>query len=757
MLIQLLFSTARPTPFFNERRSNASGFLATLLFFAVVFLWSQTAFSQAQAPIQGSIQGPSNTESTSVGELHLQGTSGNSNALLLDTNIQANVVGLIATINLTQRFKNDTDEWVNGRYVFPLPENGAIDGMTMTIGERVIKGEIKEKQAAKKVFEAAKKAGKKASLLEQHRPNMFSMSVANIPPRSEVVANIRIIDRVVYQNQTFSLRFPTTITPRYIPGTPIALNLDTEQEVMINEHSGWAANTDVVPDANDITPPQTHSKVDQTTHHFSFMLTLNAGIGLANIGSQTHAIDLLNASHIYDANGSNNQQFSAKQVHTVSLTNKREPMNQDLVVTWSPIKTQAPTAALFQQQLGGEHFSMAMLLPPTANVVQALPTETTFIIDSSGSMAGESMRQAKRSLQFALNKLSPSDRFNVIDFDSNFRPLFDRPKLATDSHLNQAMRMVQNLTADGGTEMFAPLDFALQTPTYENYLKQVIFITDGSVGNESQLFKLIHDKLGDARLFTVGIGSAPNAYFMRKAAQFGRGKFTYVDYASNADQVMQSLFETISKPVARDLVVDYEVGNGATHSASAIEQFPAKIPDLYAGEPVMIVTKSSDALRSINVSGTLLGNAWSRKLSSSSTSNTTDNIDAIWARQKVAHLMDSLSMSAMTQEQVKPAVIALGIKHHLLTRYTSFVAVEQTPSKPAELKSHNKKVANLMPKGSAMPIPQTATPATLLGVMGSGFLLLGLCVRNRRFYNKLLLLITQYGVLKTANVKSTNI
>ena len=720
----------------TQRRIIRHSCLLMAILFSNILMFSQVVF--AQKVIHHTVISEKNdaeNQQNSAGELILENKHGQeTGAVILDSEIDAEVNGMIATIKMQQRFKNDSDEWVNGRYVFPLPENGAVDGLTLKIGDRKIVGVIKEKEAAKKTFEAAKKAGKKAGLLQQHRPNLFSMAVANIPPQGEVVAQITLINRVRYDQQVFSLRLPTTLTPRFIPGAlnqkHVKLDLEETQDVAINTTSGWGANTDIVSDAAGITPPQKHATSDEISNHFSFELTLNAGVELANIVSKTHAInaDELTTNHA--------SKHSAKTLQ-ISLTKGMEKMDRDLVLTWEPVSTAAPTAALFQQVLNDEHYSMAMLLPPTAKIPNTLPREVTFIVDSSGSMSGTSMEQAKQSLYLTLDQLTPQDRFNVIDFDSDYRPLFNEPQLANPRHLSLAKRMVNNLNADGGTQIYAPLNYALESRSNasnaDQYLKQIIFITDGSVGNEQQLFQLISDKLGDARLFTVGIGSAPNSHFMSKAAQFGRGSFTYVANVSETVEKMSELFEKINHPIALDLSIKYpEQDNGVN-----IEQYPQKIPDLYAGEPVVVLVKSSQALNQVEISGSLLGNAWQRTLegrggtnNSNHKFNNTDNIDALWARKKVAHLMDSLHIGSQIESQVKPQVIKLGIEHHLLTQYTSFVAVEEVISRPEQVTVNNKSVSNLMPKGNTMAVPQTATPTDLLAIMGFLFLLLGTLCRS---------------------------
>ena len=286
--------------------------------------------------------------------------------------------------------------------------------------------------------------------------------------------------------------------------------------------------------------------------------------------------------------------------------------------------------------------------------------------------------------------------------------------------------MVNNLVADGGTEMVGALKFAVEQMSEPSYLKQIVFITDGAIGNEAELFKLISTQLGDSRLFTVGIGSAPNAYFMNKAAKFGRGSYTTIHYQNQVQVKMAELFSKITKPLMRDVSLDWP---------HPVEQYPQRIPDLYAGEPITVLVKSDQPLRTTIARGALLGTHWEQTLSLNQTSskeNSADNLDTVWARAKVADLMDKLVTGELSQDEAKKGITELGIEHSIVTKFTSLVAVEQTPSKPTHLKAKHQNVPNLMPKGSAMPLPQTATPATLLTMLGGLMILLSAIFKRRQ-------------------------
>ena len=685
-----------------------------------VCLVALMSMNSAQASInQNNID---NIANNTTAELTINSANGQTNtAILLDTAISGEVNGMLANITVKQTFKNDSDEWVNGRYVFPLPEGAAVDSLIMQIGERIIKGEIKEKEAAKKTFEHAKRQGKKAGLLQQHRPNLFSMAIANIGPYESIIATITFIDRVQYKNDTFSLRLPTTFTPRYIPNAPIVLSPAQHQqlahklqtELSENSHveiatgNHWAANTGRVPDAADITPPQVYGNTDQTSHRFSMDISIKSGLNLQQVSSTTYPIS-------YHDNG--------VEV-SVALSNGHELMNSDLILEWSPIVGTAPKAGLFRQELNNEHFNMVMITPPAVSATVSLPRDVIFIIDSSGSMAGQSMSQAKQALHDALAYLNTNDRFNIIDFDSQYRPLYSRSQTVSYDHLAQAKSMINQLVADGGTEMLGALKFALNSHNDDAYLKQIIFITDGAIGNESELFALINSRLNKARLFTIGIGSAPNSYFMNKAAKFGRGTYTFINDLSKVQNTMDKLFAKITKPVLRDVRIEWP---------TEVEQYPARIPDLYAGEPINIMVRSAKPISSVKVSGTMLNTPWTQSISAKlEQPSNANNLDAIWARQKIEKLMDQYHTGERTQEQIRPEIIKLGIDHHILSKFTAFVAVESVPSKPQHLEAKQKNVASLMPIGSAMPVPNTATSAALLNLLGLLCLWLGMVFRGR--------------------------
>lgn len=652
-------------------------------------------------------------EQASAGSLLFKTANGYSPALHHHSEAQVTITGLLARVVLRQTFENVTDDWVEGMYVFPLPEGAAVNRMVMEIGERRILAEIREKQAAQRLYDQAVREGRRAALTRQERPNLFTQALANIGPGEKVVIELQYHERVNYRDQTFSWRLPTTLTPRYIPG---AVKQDADTQVMLEHNSGWgwALPTEEVPDAHRITP-FVHPTPQPDTNNIAITISLNAGMPLAQIRGSYHELDVQ----------------ALGETHRITPLRQSIPMDRDFEVQWQTQAGQAPDAAFFTERIDGEDYALLMILPPRMEQGGlALPREVVFIIDTSGSMGGVSIEQAKASLELALSRLSPHDRFNVIEFNSYHQALFPRP-VAADAHaLRQARSFVQRLNADGGTEMAPALNEALRHPAPEGYLKQVIFITDGSVGNEAALFELIHQQLGDARLFTVGIGSAPNSYFMTKAAEFGRGTFTFIGDQAEVAEKMQSLFTRLESPVLSDINIRWPV---------PVEAWPARIPDLYQGEPLLISAKIADAhatgwpaRAAIEVNGLQAQQSWSRKLTTPGAAAGNSGIAAHWAEQKIAALLDE-KVRGRPEAEVREAVLAVALQHQLLSPYTSFIAVEETPTRPLDQALTPAPVPNLLPQGqqvTSLMYPRTATPLLLNWLIGSCALLALLGLRR---------------------------
>jgi Ca-activated chloride channel family protein len=632
-----------------------------------------------------------------TGSLLMRMEQGYVTATLLNTDVNITVNGLVARVSVMQEFKNEGGEWVEGTYVFPLPDKAAVDHMRLYIGDRYIEGEIQEKEQARKAYEQAKQAGKKTSLVEQQRANLFTTSVANIAPGETVIVEIEYMEDVQFDNGVFSLRYPMTLTPRYIPGRALPDKVG----------SGWSSDTDEVSDASQITPPMVSAS---RAHKVSLQASVNAGVPLEIIASRYHPVNVTETSGHY----------------AVTLAGNRVPMDHDFELLWRPVASSSPRAMVFTETLQGEPHYLLMVMPPDigeATTVR-MPREMIFIVDTSGSMHGVSIEQAKRALQRALGGLQPEDRFNVIEFNSHANPLFATSVAADVAALSSAKDFVRQLQANGGTNMRPALQHALRSAASEPHLKQIIFITDGAVGNEEGLFALIETGLGNARLFTVGIGSAPNSWFMRKAAEAGRGSFTTISSLHEVGEKMDRLFQKLEQPQVTNIAVQWP-------SSVVVDPYPAVVPDLYLGEPVTVKVKASGTFRpgdSVRIVGDSVSGAWTRDLALN-ISEDSPGVAALWARARIGNLLDLERRGADAQETRK-AIVDTALKHHLVSKHTSLVAIDKTPARESTDPLKTEQVANLMPYGQSgsaiFGFPATATSAPAMRYTGLALLIAAL-------------------------------
>ena len=382
---------------------------------------------------------------------------------------------------------------------------------------------------------------------------------------------------------------------------------------------GWSQATVQVPDADRITPPFVPAR-DGYVNPVSITIDMNAGFPLANVASSYHAID------VEERPGNR---------YRIVLGEGPVPAARDFELVWTPDVGSAPGATLFTETLGGKTYALLMALPPTLADAQATraPREITYIIDTSGSMEGVSIAQARDALSMALDRLQAGDRFNVIEFNSTSTPLFTAPMPFDSSTHAQAKQFVARLRARGGTEMLPALAAALAGPPESSLMRQVVFLTDGAVGNEDAILRLLHDKLGDRRLFTIGIGPSPNTFFLTKAAQFGRGTFTFIGDVREVRQKMTELFRKLESPALTDIAVDWPGGTDA---------WPRRVPDLYAGEPVVVAAQfpAGTLQGNVVISGSRAGQRWQAVLPMQDGA-TEAGVAVLWARAKIDALMDA--------------------------------------------------------------------------------------------------------------------
>ncbi|HEX3531053.1 MAG TPA: marine proteobacterial sortase target protein [Thermoanaerobaculia bacterium] len=579
-------------------------------------------------------------------------------APVLGTTVEMRVTGIIARARVTQIYSNPTQEWMEGIYLFPLPDGAAVDTLHLRVGERVLEGVVQEKKEARQTYETAKQQGTKATLIEQ-RKDVFTTSVANIGPGETVEVAIELQQIVRYANGRFTLRFPMVVAPKYTPAHSQA------------DASACAPQPPVIPAGMSPINP------------FALHVDLSPGFPLARVDSSSHKVAVTKGK------GKDGGERWA-----VDLASGVEPADSDFVLGWAPVVGREPRAVFFSEEVDGEQYSLLMMMPPDdpSDPAEArLARETTFIIDTSGSMEGTSIEQARRSLRLGLDRLQPGDWFNVIQFNSTANALFPASVPADPDHLAKARQYVQGLRAQGGTEMLPALQIALGTPGQRGLVQQVIFITDGEVSNDADLLAYIAKTLGEHRLFTVAIGSSPNAAFLRKAAEIGRGTFTAINSIQNVAMGMGALIAQLDAPVLREIDVRWP--------DPAVEIWPPHVPDLYRGEP-LVLTARQRAGGAVKISGTRSGRPWSDALPGSAVIKNA-GIDKLWAQQKIDSLLDSLATDpAADRAAIQREVTELGLRHHLVTVHTSLVAVDTEVTAPAGIQRETRVLPVNAPRGS---------------------------------------------------------
>lgn len=602
-----------------------------------------------------------------------------SSGLLVKNDVTMTLTGLINHVVVKQRYQNPHPFAVNARYVFPLPDESAVHAMQMQIGERIITGNITLKQQAEQQFEQAQKQGKRAALVRQQRANIFSTDVANLGAGEEIEITLQYQEIIGFRDGVFSLRFPTTITPRYEP-----LTADLQQTVNTEKKFEPTTDTEQVASAW-LKPVFHHAKSQESDASLNLAISMDIGLELSYINANLDGMQVDNPS------------FGRYQL---SL-NRDIPMDRDFQLTFKPLDKAHSQAAFFTETVAGQEYGLLMLVPPSDHFTSQarLPREMVFVVDTSGSMHGQSMEQARQALFYALSLLDENDSFNVIGFDNEVSLLSDTPMIANDFNIRRAERFIYGLQADGGTEIAKALTQVLDGKQHDGFVRQVVFLTDGSVGNETQLFKQIQSDLGDSRLFTVGIGSAPNSFFMTRAADIGRGTFTFISSTSQVQPKMQLLFDKLAHPAVTELALEGD--------KAALEYWPSPLPDLYFSEPVLVAMKL-DGSQYLTLKGQTNTGPMTINLATANAANG-EGIARLWARQKIKSLL-----LYNEKDAVRAEVEALALQHHLLSPFTAFIAVDNYAGN--EIAERSMQVANKFPNG--MTLPQTDGQSRVFMLLG---------------------------------------
>ncbi len=564
-------------------------------------------------------------------------------APVLGATVEVRVTGIVARARVTQIFRNPGKEWLNGVYLFPLPEGAAVDTLHLTVGGRRMVGIVQTKEEARETVKAAEQEGRKASLLEQVRPGLYTTTVANVGPGETVEVEIELQQAVQWEQGRFVLRFPMLAQPRS------AVQTGTDEEKI--------PRPPVVSRGRPINP-------------FAFHVDLAPGFPLRQVASTTHKVTVVQ----------DRAQDQARERWAVDLADGVAPADGDFVLEWTPAVGREPRAVYFAEEVDGERYSLLLMMPPDdgSAVADRLPRETVFVIDTSGSMEGQALEQAKAALQQGVARLQPGDWFNVMRFSTTASALFPESVPVGPETLAAARTYIASLKVDGGTNMLDGLKLALKGGRPE-LVQQVVFATDGEVSNEAEILGSLRRLLGSHRLFTVAIGSAPHIDFLRRAAETGRGSLTRIASLDQVAAGMAELFSRLESPMLRDLDVRW--------SDPAAEAFPARAPDLYLGEPVQVSARSSSRSGepgAVEVSGLRNGASWQDELPAPAMVKGA-GLDKLWAARKIQALTDSLDdpEAPADPDEVRREVIELGLRHHLVTEWTSLVAVDVEVTVPA--------------------------------------------------------------------------
>ena len=551
---------------------------------------------------------------------------------LKHTSVKAEISGSISRVVVTQQFENPFTERIEAVYTFPLPQNAAVDDMTMIIGDRTIRGKILPREQAQAVYEGAKARGYTASLLDQERPNIFTQAVANILPGNQVTITISYVETLRYEDGTYEFVFPMVVGPRYIPRN--------------------------VPDAARIAPPV--AAAERSGHDISFEISLDAGLIVDNLEAKTHPVDI--------------ERPGPTRAH-VRLRGGTTIPNKDFVLRYDVAGKTIQDAVLTHRSDKGGFFTLMLQPPERIGADDVTPKELVFVLDTSGSMAGFPIEKAKETMSLALDNLYPDDTFNLITFSGDTRILFDQPVRATKRNLKRAQDFLASTSGYGGTEMMSAIKAALEPSENQSHVRIVCFMTDGFVGNDMQIIAEVQ-KYKNARVFAFGVGSSVNRFLLENMATAGRGEVEYVGLNDDGSAAAKRFHQRVRNPLLTDISIDWG-------ELPVADVYPKRIPDLFGAKPVFLTGRyTAPGSGTIKLKGNMAGNPFTREIQVSlpETMALHDVLAPLWARARIDSVMSEDYLGALRgrmRDELKNTITQLGIEFRLMTQFTSFVAVEE--------------------------------------------------------------------------------
>ncbi|OJU20964.1 MAG: hypothetical protein BGN89_19105 [Alphaproteobacteria bacterium 64-6] len=623
----------------------------------------------------------------------------------LKTDITADVQGDLAAVTVVQTFVNPTLTPLNATYLFPLNEEAAVHAMQMQIGDEIVAARIERKEAARQTFETAQRKGNAAALLEQHRPNMFTQSVANLMPGMPIIVTLKYVQTVPRVDGAYQLKIPLVVGPRYEPRprTNVVAATETQQ---IDAPRPPAETAGVwsfgpipsYPPVNGLTAP---GEIDED--RVALRINLAAGVAIPQVSSATHGI-----SSTGDANATS---------RTVTLARGRTIDNRDFVLLYTLAGKTVQAGMLAHRDSNGGTFSLMLEPPQIIADSDITPREIVFLLDTSGSMHGAPIDASKLFMKHALEALRPSDYFRIIRFSNNATELATSAIPANPDNLRRGLSYVNSLTADGGTEVVAGLTKAFDMPVITGARRILVFLSDGYVGNEAEILRLVAANIGQTRTYVFGIGSAVNHYLLNEMARVGRGFARVVDPTEKGGDAAIAFARKLEATVMTDVTIDWG-------DVKVSEVTPATIPDLFAGDSIRVQGRfSASGSHTIRVTGKINGRTATLplvvELPAGPTGATTGAIPLVWARSQIADSMRELIVpvhlrhSRQSNAQIEHRVTDLGLAHSLATQWTSFVAVSQQivnaePASARDSQVNLPMVHGVGPGAYGVPRPQPA-------------------------------------------------
>jgi len=587
-------------------------------------------------------QSLSQQEERPVGGLYVQSEEGQQQVFpLKHTEVNAKVTGNVSQVEVTQTFENPFAEPLEAVYVFPLPDEAVVYDMEIRIGDRTIKGEIKKREEAQAIYEQARQEGRTAGLLEQERANIFTQSLANIKPGEQIDVTIRYTDSLKFQGGDYEFVFPMVVGPRYIPGTPI----------------GSSGNTNQVPDASRITPPVLKPGT-RSGHDINVTVEINAGVPIQEVRSPSHQIR------------------SERQGETVQVQLGGEDTipNKDLILRYQVAGDRTQATILSQADERGGHFALYLIPALDYRPNEIVPKDVVFLMDTSGSQRGEPFLKSQELMRRFINGLNPDDTFTIIDFANTTTQLSPQPLANTAPNRTQALNYINGLQANGGTELMNGIRAVLNfPPAAPNRLRSVVLLTDGYIGNESEVIAEVQRQLKPGnRLYSFGVGSSVNRFLLNRLAEVGRGTAQIIRQDEPTQEVAETFFRQINNPVLTDIQVSWQ-GEG-----TSAQIYPLAAPDLFANQPLVLFGRKPDRRNgTIKITGMAAGGQRYERTLSVNFDQSTDNpaIAQLWGRARIKDLMNQM-FGGETKSGVE-AVTQTALDYRLLSQYTAFVAVSE--------------------------------------------------------------------------------